>query len=90
MHVTRAEWHDWYVESGESAVFVGDKVTVLSELATTLLGLVGDGADLADLAEGLTAAFGSPDGDAVDATRSRVLELVEGGVLLVNHVVTPA
>lgn len=81
MHLTRTTWHDWYVEAGESAVFVGDTVVVLSELATALVGLVGDGAELRDVAEGLAAEFGAPESDALDATRARALELVERGLL---------
>ncbi len=46
MRITRTEWHDWYLDGDESAVFAGDKVTVLSELATTLVTLVGDGVEL--------------------------------------------
>ena len=81
MHLTRTTWHDWYVEAGESAVFVGDTVIVLSELATALVGLVGDGAELSDVAEGLAAEYGAPENGALDATRARALELVERGLL---------
>lgn len=85
MHLTRTDWHDWYVEDGESAVFVGDSVVVLSELATTLLDLVGDGAELSEVATGLAAIYGAPDGDATEATRLRVLELVDRGLLSVDR-----
>jgi hypothetical protein len=52
---------DVYVEGGQAAVLVGTDVVVLSPLATTLLGLVGeDWADLRDLAAGLVEAFGAP------------------------------
>lgn len=86
MHVTRTEWHDWFVDAGESAVFVNDKVAVLSELATTLVELVGEGADLQALSEGLTAAFGVPEGQPRELTRERVAELVTNGVLATDEV----
>lgn len=82
MAVTRTDWLDWYVVEGESAVFVEGRVVVLSELATELVDLVGDGASYAELADGLALRFGRPEGrDLVAETAQRVRELAEVGVL---------
>ena len=90
MRVSREPWHDWYVQDGESAVFVGDAVAVLSELATTLVELVGDGTDLETLARGLSAAFGPPEGDPLEVTHTRVAELVSSGILALAQPVEAA
>ncbi|WP_170219214.1 hypothetical protein [Nocardioides litoris] len=85
--MTRTPWTDWYVDGDRSAVFVDGEVLVLSELATEVLHHVAPdaGADLAALAEALTAAFGAPpDGDATAATEGVVRELADRGVLAVS------
>lgn len=85
MRVVRTAWHDWYVDdSGESAVFVATGVIAMSELATTLLELVGDadeGRGLEAIAVGLAEVYGAPEGDVVETTSARIAELVDVGVL---------
>ena len=61
MRARRGKISDLYVEDGQAAVLVGTDVVVLSPLATTLLGLVGEEwADLRDLAARLVEVFGTP------------------------------
>jgi hypothetical protein len=81
--VRRTEWHDWYVDGDESAVFVGDQVMALSALATTILRTVPeDGtAGLDDLTAALVAAYGEPEGPVDELVTEKVTELVERGVL---------
>jgi hypothetical protein len=86
VRVSRTDWLDWYVDEalGESAVFVDGRVLALSELATTLLDLVGDGRDLDELAAGLSAAFGPPEGDEVEVTTALVTDLATERVLSIE------
>ncbi len=64
MRVRRQPFLDEYVDGAESAVMVGDKVIVLSALATALLALIGEGeAATASLAQQLTKRYGPPPGD---------------------------
>lgn len=84
MRVRRAPFLDEYAEGGESAVLVGDRVFVLSELATTILAAVGDETVSVDVvAAVLEEAFGAPpDGtDLSAATAAAVQELVAQGLL---------
>lgn len=83
MRVTRSDWLDWYVADRESAVLVGDQVLVLSELATVLVDLVGEGASNEELAAGLASQFGLPEErDLLAETSARLRELIDAGVLL--------
>ena len=84
MIVAHAPLHDWYVDGEASAVFVGDQVMVLSELATAILTLIGpDGqASIAQIAEGLVAQFGDPGSPAEELALARVTELIDQGVLV--------
>ena len=84
MRVRRVPFLDEYAEGGESAVLVGDRVFVLSELATTILAAIGDEAvPVAVVAAVLEEAFGAPpDGtDLSAATAAAVQELVAQGLL---------
>lgn len=88
MRVRRVPFLDEYAEGGESAVLVGDRVFVLSELATTILAAIGDETVSVDVvAVVLEEAFGAPpDGtDLSAATAAAVQELVAQGLLLITH-----
>lgn len=88
MRVRRVPFLDEYAEGGESAVLVGDRVFVLSELATTILAAIGDETVSIDVvAAVLEEAFGAPpDGtDLSAATAAAVQELVAQGLLLITH-----
>lgn len=87
MKVRRVPFLDEYVEGGESAVLVGDRVFVLSELATTILAEVGDGVvDALDLADVLLATYGAPpDGtDIARATEAALQILAEQGLVVLS------
>ncbi|MGH3331095.1 MAG: hypothetical protein ACRDPJ_07260 [Nocardioidaceae bacterium] len=87
MKAKRRPFHDEYIENGESAVFVDGRILVLSELATSILALMGD--DLVDVslvAEGLLEAYGPP-GDGVDleaATSAAMQNLAAEGLVEVK------
>ncbi|MGE5720551.1 MAG: hypothetical protein ACM3XQ_11795 [Nocardioidaceae bacterium] len=88
MRVRRVPFLDEYAEGGESAVLVGDRVFVLSELATTILAAIGDETVPIDVvAAVLEEAFGAPpDGtDLSAATAAAVQELVAQGLLEITH-----
>jgi hypothetical protein len=87
MRVRRGPIVDEYAEDGEAAVLVGVEVIVLSPLATTLLGLVGDEwTDAGAVAAGLVDAFGAPpDGTSAEAMTMHALRsLAEHRVLVVD------
>ena len=76
------EFLDQYVEDGESAVLVDDKVFVLSSLATTILESADDWTSVPDVAAQLESVYGAPpEGDLMDATTTAVETLVEQGLL---------
>lgn len=85
MNVRRGDLRDVYAENGRAAVFVGDQVIVLSEIASAILDIVpGDGAvSLDEITRAVVAEFGAPDAplDAQDLTRRHVLDLVAHHVL---------
>lgn len=84
MRVRRVLFLDEYAEGGESAVLVGDRVFVLSELATTILAAIGDEAVSVDgVAAVLEEAFGAPPGgiELSAATAAAVHELVVQGLV---------
>jgi hypothetical protein len=84
VRVRRVPFLDEYAEGGESAVLVGDRVFVLSELATTILAAIGHETVSVDAVAGvLEEAFGAPpDGtDVSAATAAAVQELVAQGLL---------
>jgi hypothetical protein len=88
MKVRRVPWLDEYVEGGESAVLVDDRVFVLSELATTLLAAIGPGAvEVEHVAAVLGERFGAPpDGtDLFDATAAALRELAEQGLVEMTY-----
>lgn len=88
MRVRRVPFLDEYAEGGESAVLVGDRVFVLSELATTILAAIGDETLSVDVvAAVLEEAFGAPpDGtDLSAATAAAVQELVTQGLLEITE-----
>jgi hypothetical protein len=82
---------DEYVDGGEAAVFVDDKVVVLSPLATYLLGLIGDDwTELTTLAEALVAAFGEPPTgqSAAEATSDALRTMEAQGIVAITDPVT--
>ena len=84
MRVRRVPFLDEYAEGGESAVLIGDRVLVLSELATTILAAIGEEAVSVDVVAAVREeAFGAPpDGtDLSAATAAAVHELVTQGLL---------
>lgn len=86
MKLLRGPVEDWVEEDGEAAVLVGEKVLVLSALATALLRhLHPDRAtELTDLAASLAREFGEPpDGSRVDATLRAVEQLADLGLISV-------
>ena len=73
MRARRLSVLDEYVEDGEAAVLVQDRVVVLSQLATFALALVSEGwTEVEDVARGLVDAFGTPPGDdtGLESTRA--------------------
>lgn len=73
---------DQVVRDGESVVLVGDRVILLSALATALLEACPDWTDLVALTDHLLARFGPPeDGDPVAATRAAAQELYGQGLV---------
>ena len=84
MKLRRVPWLDEYVEDGESAVLIEDRVFVLSPLATSLLAAIGRSSrDVAEVAGVLGESFGAPpDGtDLVEATEAAVRELAAQGLV---------
>ena len=84
MKTRRLPFLDEYVEDGESAVLIDERVMVLSPLATTILAAADGGwVDVEEVAEALLAAFGPPpDGaDLLSTTESAVLELAAQGLV---------
>jgi hypothetical protein len=82
-----ATLHDWYVEEADpprSTVFVGDQVLVLSEMATSILAIVGpDGqASLEEIEARLVEEYGDPGAGAREMVLAKVTELIEQGVLV--------
>ena len=76
---------DEYVEHGRSAVLVGERVLVLSEMATAVLDVVGiaDATPLEVVTEALVERFGPPPGDVepADACLEVTNVLVEQGLI---------
>ena len=84
MRARRAPVTDEYVDGGEAAVFVDDRVVVLSPLATHLLGVVAyDWTDLTTLAAALVDAFGDPptERSAASATSDALHTLEAEGIV---------
>ncbi|MCW2847273.1 MAG: PqqD family protein [Marmoricola sp.] len=81
--VRRGGLDDWYVVGDRSAVLVGGRVLLLSELATVVVELVGEsGLGLDSLADALGKHFGAPPaGSPTEATAEAVRVLVHEGVL---------
>lgn len=86
MRARRTPVIDEYVEGGESAVFVGGNVVVLSALPTLVLSaLAEDWRDLAELEPILVEAFGAPaDGTVADALAAVVGTLVARGMVEIS------
>jgi hypothetical protein len=82
--VRRVPLVDEYVEDGESAVLVGDRVLVLSPLATTVLSLLGEEwTEVSWVAERLAMDFGAPVRDDTERATIRALwHLSEQGLLV--------
>ncbi len=85
MKATRVPYLDEYVEAGESAVLVADQVFVLSELATTILGVLGDDSvESAAVAEALLETYGAPpDGTDIHVATETALQTLAGQGLVV-------
>lgn len=78
----RVEPVDLLVLDGEGLALYPDQFVRLGPLGTCLVAAAEAPRTIGDLADALTDAFGSPpDGDAVDATRAAVADLVAQGVL---------
>lgn len=91
MRARRVPVRDEFTEDGEAAVFVDDKVMVLSPLATHLLGLVGyDWTELPTLAGGLVDAFGEPPAgqSAAEATSNALRTMAAQGIVTIADPVT--
>jgi hypothetical protein len=91
MRARRLPVIDEYVDGEEAAVFVDDKVLVLSPLATHLLALVGyDWTELTTLAEAVVDAFGAPPGgqSADEATSDALRTLEAQGIVTIADPVT--
>ncbi len=85
---------DVFVDGDQCAVFVGDKVVVLSELATSILLSVPEGsAQTLDAVTGVVLeAFGppAPPLDATDLVAEQAAALAELGILLLETHPAPA
>ena len=84
MRARRLPFHDEYVDAGESAVFIDDRVVVLSALGTSILAALGTGwTDLHDVAEALREEHGDPPtrAGAHEATRQALMTLSEQGLV---------
>jgi hypothetical protein len=84
MRVRRRPFVDEYVEDGEAAVLIDDRIVVLSPLATAIVTAVGgDWVEVQDLVTDLGRVFGPPPGGTtvVDATEGAVRELADEGVV---------
>lgn len=84
MKVRRVPYFDEYAEGGESAVLIGDRVLVLSPLATSLLEAIGEETVEVDHIAGvLGELYGEPP-DGVDlhaATALAVQTLADQGLV---------
>ncbi len=84
MRVRRRAFVDEYVEDGESAVMIEDRIVVLSPLATAMLSAMGsDWVEVSGLAADLGRVFGAPpDGvPVVEATEEALQCLAHDGVV---------
>ena len=79
----RIEPVDLLVLDGEGLALYPDQFVRLGPLGTCLVAAAEAPRTIDDLADALTDAFGSPppDGDAVNATRAAIADLVAQGVL---------
>ena len=86
MRVSRTEWHDWYLDAGQSAVFVGDQVIALSDFPTAVLSAVGVATPLATIRSHVEGIFGVIDEAEAEAVLSGVIgELVDAGIVAVDR-----
>jgi hypothetical protein len=77
--VRRTPVTDEYVEAGESVVFVEGRLVVLSEIATSVLSLVGgDKLGLDDLTTRVVARHGEPGGVDAGVAVAGVVDELEG------------
>jgi hypothetical protein len=84
LRVRRRAFVDEYVEDGESAVMVEDRILVLSPLATATLSAMGSGwVEVPGLAADLGRVFGAPpDGmHVMEATEAVLRGLAHDGVV---------
>jgi hypothetical protein len=91
MRARRVPVMDEYVDGEEAAVFVEDRVVVLSPLATYLLGLIGDDwTELTTLAEALVDAFGDPPAgqSPAEATSDALRTMEAQGIVAITDAVT--
>ena len=84
MRVRRLPSHDLVVDGGESAVYVGDSVVVLSPVSTTVLTALREDAWSAapDIAAIVVNRYGNPpEGSALEAVSAVVDELAGLGLV---------
>ena len=84
MRARRLPFHDEYVDAGESAVLIDDRVVVLSALGTSILAALGTRwTGLEDVAKALLGEYGDPPtgADAHEATRRALMTLAEQGLV---------
>ena len=82
MRVRRLPVLDSVTREGETAVMIGTRVIVLSELASAALALIGDSSEVEQVSHALVAEFGAPPGvDPVEATLMVLRELSGQGLV---------
>jgi hypothetical protein len=84
VRVRRAEIVDAYVEDDRAAIFVGDMVLTLSELATSAWLAIGeDWTSAVEVTSALTAEYGAPPppSDPQAATEGVLRDLADRGVV---------
>ena len=82
MRVRRLPVLDSVTRDGETAVMVGTRVVVLSELASAALALIEDTVEVDEVSNALVEEFGAPPGiDPVEATLMVLQELSGQGLV---------
>ena len=82
MRVRRLPVLDSVTRDGETAVMVGTRVVVLSELASAALALIEDSVEVDEVSNALVEEFGAPPGiEPVEATLMVLQELSGQGLV---------
>lgn len=85
MRVRRLPVLDSVTRGGETAVMVGTRVIVLSELASAALVLIEGSSEVEQVSQALVEEFGAPPGvDAVEATLMVLQELSGQGLVTLD------